>query len=90
MKMHSTCLRDKTLSNVPQEVPDGLLNEQQAKINHGQTLARLNERGGLGILEILWNIHQQKIDFTAKETQVHVDELNRLIDNYKSNTNEPD
>ena len=34
-------------------LPMGLLNEQQAQRNHGQSLARLAERGGLGPSEAL-------------------------------------
>ena len=81
MKMHSTCLRDKTLTNVPKEVPDSLLNEEQAQINHGQTLHRLNERGGLGVTEILANIKHDKMLAFKEETQADVDELNALIQN---------
>ena len=80
MKVHSTCLRDKSLTNVPKEVPTTLLNEEFALNNHSQTLERLNERGGMGILEILDNIHRRKLSY-RNETQNDVDELNRIIQN---------
>jgi tyrosine-protein phosphatase YwqE len=37
-----------------------LLHEDQAYSNHGQTLKRLKERGGLGVTEILAIIHRKK------------------------------
>jgi 8-oxo-dGTP diphosphatase len=37
----------------PRQIPMSLLNEERAQRNHGQTLQRLKERGGLGVLEIL-------------------------------------
>lgn len=37
----------------PRQFPMHLLDEQQAQRNHGQTLQRLKERGGLGVLESL-------------------------------------
>lgn len=41
---------------LPAEIPDSLLNEDHAKHVHGQTLKRLNERGGMGVEEIVLNI----------------------------------
>ena len=78
MKVHSTCFRDKSLTNVPKKVSFGLLNEEFALNNHSQTLERLNERGGMGILEILDNIHKRKLSY-RNETQKDVDELNNII-----------
>lgn len=37
----------------PRQFPMNLLDEQHAQRNHGQTLQKLKERGGLGVLEIL-------------------------------------
>jgi uncharacterized protein YacL len=81
MRMHSDCKRDKGLKNVPDSVPMSLLNEEQAKSNHGQTLKRLNERGGLGVLEMLDNINKRKLTW-RKETQADVDELNALLSTF--------
>lgn len=41
---------------LPDFVPDAILNARQADLEHGQTLERLNERGGLGVEEIVCNI----------------------------------
>lgn len=41
---------------LPDYFPDALLSSQQADLEHGQTLERLNERGGMGIEEIVCNI----------------------------------
>lgn len=42
--------------NCPRSIPWEMIapHERQAQINHGQTLERLAERGGLGIREALW------------------------------------
>lgn len=81
MRMHPECLRNKELTGVPTTVPMGMLNDEWSLKNHKQTLKRLNQRGGLGIVEMLDNIHKRKLSF-RKETQADVDELNALIKNY--------
>jgi hypothetical protein len=43
----------RAFSNVPVRVPMHLLDKDQAMANHGQTLQRLKERGGLSIKEAL-------------------------------------
>jgi len=86
MKMHSSCLCDKTLKNVPEEIPMQLLNEEQAQNNHRQTLQRLNERGGLGVLEMLDNIHKRRLT-SRTETQADVDELNNIIKTHNDSSN---
>lgn len=45
----------------PSHVPYALLSEDQAEKNHGQTLDRLNERGGLSAGEALANIYRQRL-----------------------------
>lgn len=69
-------------ANVPARVPMYLLNEEQAHRNHGQTLQRLKERGGLGIKEALslitctnWSYYR---DLPMKEALAM---LNDLISN---------
>ena len=41
------------------EFPTELLNEEKAYKIHGQTLKRLNERGGLSYFEIYLNLSEQ-------------------------------
>lgn len=80
MRVHSQ--RDKNLTGYPEIVPDELLNEEQAQRNHGQSLSRLNQRGGMSVPEILFNIHKQKIDWSpggCTDTQAKIDELNDII-----------
>lgn len=48
---------------LPDFVPDAILNAQQADLNHGQTLERLNERGGLGVEEIVCNITRIRLTY---------------------------
>lgn len=42
----------------PENVPTEWLNEEWAQRIHGQSLARLDERGGMSICEILANIER--------------------------------
>lgn len=54
MPILSAELRElKNIPDVPMRVPMHLLNEHQAGSNHGQTLARLKERGGLSVKEAI-------------------------------------
>lgn len=57
-----------------------LLNEEWAKRNHDQSLGRLNERGGMGVMEILDNIHRRRLSFGTKETKEHFDELMKYLE----------
>jgi len=57
----------KAFPECPNYIPDILLNEDMAECNHGQTLNRLNERGGLGPEEIMANIHRLKLPDTYKK-----------------------
>lgn len=71
----------KNLLNMPNHIPWDMLNEEYAQLNHSQSLARLNERGGLCVTEMLANIQKQRSrDWTV--TQATVDELNALVENY--------
>ena len=78
MKVHSDDLRNKQLFRVPISVPMSLLNEQMAEYNHGQSLDKLNYRGGLGVEEILANINKKRIP-ERNTTQDDVDELNLIL-----------
>ena len=81
MKVHPDMFSKRLgLVNVPKTVPDELLNGEQAMYNHGQPLATLDRRGGMGIVEILMNIH--KSDHFRTELQKDVDELNEVINNH--------
>jgi hypothetical protein len=68
------------MNNVPIRVPMHLLNEQQAYSNHGQSLARLKERGGLSIRESLLLITRQHwLYYKGMEAKKAVAMLNDLI-----------
>lgn len=76
MKVHSS---SRSLwKNCPQFVPYELLNEERAKRNHDQTLDRLNERGGMGCMEILDNINDRRLT-NRNETQQDADELAKIL-----------
>lgn len=51
-------------------IPFDLLNEEWAGRNHGQTLDRLNERGGLGLDEALSIIERRKWRFIDEDTAI--------------------
>lgn len=74
--------QDAKRPGCPQKFPMHLLNENQAQSNHGQTLKRLKERGGLGVTEILSIVHGKKWsyyqDLSMKEALAM---LNDLINN---------
>lgn len=55
MKIHSTELF----------INMDVLNEEWAKRNHGQTLERLNERGGLSVEEIMAIIERRKVRYQS-------------------------
>lgn len=76
MRVHSQ--RTLGLIFCPDKVPMAMLSEAMAQKNHGQTLDGLNQRGGLGVNEILANIKSERIK-PGNETQQDVDELNVLI-----------
>lgn len=44
---------DNKLPGVPADIPMSLLDANQAIVNHGQTLVRLEERGGITVREAL-------------------------------------
>lgn len=67
------------LKNVPKEVPFAILNEQFAMNEHGQTLRRLKERGGLSIGEIRWNVGRSTFHNYRSAHQEDVDDVNRIV-----------
>jgi hypothetical protein len=88
MRVHSQ--RDKQINNYPDFVPDEMLSEEQAFENHGQTLSGLNERGGMSVPEILFNINRKRLPWRESgaftDTQDKIDLLNKLIAEFKANT----
>ena len=52
MKIHSQC-ECRNLNGFVKTVPTELLNEEWAQNNHSQSLKRLDERGGLSVMEVL-------------------------------------
>lgn len=92
MKIHSGTLRDFNGRDYkgtvcPTEVPDSMLCEQWAYKIHGQTLHRLNERGGMGVNEILANIKKLPYSQIREETIEMVEELKMLIEIHANNSN---
>ena len=60
MKIHSQCECFPFFRRIGiTDIPDGLLNEEWAQRNHSQSLKRLNERGGITIMEALSIIKQR-------------------------------
>jgi hypothetical protein len=82
MKIHPAS-KKKFGNELPDEVPNEMLNQDWAMKIHSQTLERLNERGGLTVLEILINI--KKIGWPNRsDTKEDVIELKKLIAQYLS------
>jgi hypothetical protein len=73
MPVHSS--DSKILDRVPMEI----LSEKQAQSNHGQTLKRLKERGGLGLDEILAIIENRRWPLTGTETSICLAGINKKI-----------
>ena len=69
--------------NCPNEIPTELLNEDWAQRIHSQSLALLNERGGLHPKEIICNI--KKVSYSAIrhiETRDAIKAINKLINDH--------
>lgn len=83
MKVHSSSRR--MFPGCPATVPMEMLNEDWAKQIHGQTLDRLNERGGMGINEILGNIKRLSYQLiSGTETAADVMQLKKLIEEFEN------
>lgn len=77
---------NKIYAELPDSIPNELLNEDWAKYIHDQTLKRLNERGGLSIMEIIMNLKRWRLDhlintygYNYKATKKDADELLLLL-----------
>lgn len=77
---------NKIYQELPDAIPNELLNEDWAKYIHNQTLERLNERGGLGIMELIMNLKRWRLDYLIekygynyKPTKKDADELLELL-----------
>jgi len=88
---HSSGLRKQEelelFKDCPEAIPFAMLNEEQAKRNHSQTLKRLNERGGLGVAEALDIIKKQRWS-TTKESRQAVEELIKLYNDFQKSKTE--
>jgi hypothetical protein len=78
----------KVFPELPDDFPDELLSEEWALRIHGQTLKRLNERGGLSVHELLMNLKRMTIrqfdnTFKGGVTKYEVDELLSYINEVK-------
>ena len=60
-------------------IPDNILNEEQAQIDHGQTLSRLNERGGLSPCEAIAIIEKRR--WHKMDLKEAIDKLKEYINN---------
>lgn len=76
----------KVFANLPDEFPNEKLNREKAMKIHSQTLERLNERGGMGIMEIIMNLSEWGMDelyrrygYNYTPTQRDANELMQLI-----------
>ena len=76
-------LDEHELKDCPRNFPTELLNEEWAITNHGQTLAKLDSRGGLAVYEIILNIfrlpHPSLGDKRFGNSQEQVELLKQII-----------
>ncbi len=86
MKVHTDYWQyHRKYPHCPKEVPMGLLNEEQAQINHGQTLARLNERGGLCPIEMVCLIEHRRYPFGIDVSdEVYIQKLITYLHQYST------
>lgn len=68
---------DEGIENCPATIPMKLLNEKHAMTNHGQSLEKLNRRGGLGPDEAIAIIENRK--WQKMDAQNAANILNRLV-----------
>jgi hypothetical protein len=68
----------KDFPDCPKYIPMELLNEEWAKRNHGQTLDRLNERGGLCPSEMLAIIEKRR--WEKMDTREAIDKIKKLLE----------
>lgn len=86
---------------IPRHIPWDMLkpHEEQAKINHNQSLERLRQRGGLCFTEAVAILHARRWwdmypDFTLskglsdEDVRWAAEELIRLVNNYNQQNNE--
>lgn len=67
--------------NCPEKVPISLLNESRAISNHGQSLQRLRERGGLSVKEMLCIIHDKRWSYYENlKMPFAIAALNKILD----------
>lgn len=72
---------DIKLPNCPQRVPMALLEETVAYRNHGQTLKRLKERGGLGVKEVLSIIEDKPWSYFGRTPIAScIEALNKILE----------
>ena len=85
MKVLFNYKEEKLFQDFPKSFPDEIFNEDWAQKIHGQTLKRLNERGGLGIIEMIVNI--KKLPYSAfKNYDINkaVEELIEILKEYNN------
>lgn len=88
MDNHDYRTKNKKFPELPDDFPNELLSEDWADKVHGQTLKRLNERGGMSITELLMNLKRiglgeqiNKRGYNYEPTQEDVNELMSFLNN---------
>ena len=75
------------LIDCPKEIPFGMLSEKMAMSIHGQTLQKLNSRGGMTPFELVANIEKVNpftVKYNKNEEQLWADKLNKYLSLYES------
>ena len=75
------------LADCPKKIPFGMLSERMANSIHGQTLHKLNSRGGMTPFELVANIEKVNpftIKYNKNEEQLWADKLKKYLSLYES------
>lgn len=77
---------NKIYKDLPDAIPNDILNKEWADKIHGQSLERLNERGGLSVIELIMNLKRLTMSdmyriygYNYKPTKKDADELLELL-----------
>jgi len=80
MKIHVDSLNG--LDGILLTFPTSLMSEEIAQMNHGQTLERLDERGGMEPREVIANLFRLKLKWVRENpnSDEQLDLLKRIIE----------
>ena len=86
--IHSSFMTVMTnVKDCPKKIPFEMLSEKMAQNVHSQTLARLNERGGMSPVEIVANIEKInpfKLEHDLYDEPFYIEKLKKYLQHYEN------